>query len=76
LKGSKNVAAALFKVWEFGYDYEINVKVEFGEGEGKVLLDKIAERAEAYKLKERVIYKMIKEYIKRNRLQSTYCLYS
>ena len=70
------MAAALFKVWEFGYDYEINVKVEFGEGEGKVLLDKIAERAEAYKLKERVIYKMIKEYIKRNRLQSTYCLYS
>ena|GEM_PF-5001035 len=70
------MAAALFKVWEFGCDYEINVKVEFGDGEGKVLLDKIAERAEAYKLKERVIYKMIKECIKRNRLQSTYCLYS
>jgi len=39
----------------------INVKVEFGEG--KVPLDKIAERAEAYKPKERVTYKMIKEYI-------------
>jgi len=37
--------------------------VEFGEGEGKVPLDKIAERAEAYKPKEKVTYKMIKEYI-------------
>ena len=41
----------------------INVKVEFGEGEGKVPLDNIAKRAEAYKPKERVTYKMIKEYI-------------
>ena len=45
-------------------DSHINVKVEFGEGKGKVPLDKIAERAEAYKPKERVTYKMIKEYIK------------
>ena len=37
--------------------------MEFGEGEGKVPLDKIAERAENYKPKERVTYKMIKEYI-------------
>lgn len=44
-------------------DSHINVKVEFGEGEGKVPLDKIAERAEAYKPKERVTYKIIKEYI-------------
>ena len=44
-------------------DSVINVKVEFGEGEGKVPLDKIAKRAEAYKPKERVTYKMIKEYI-------------
>ena len=44
-------------------DSHINVKVEFGEGKGKVPLDKIAERAEAYKPKERVTYKMIKEYI-------------
>lgn len=44
-------------------DSVINVKVEFGEGEGKVPLDNIAKRAEAYKPKERVIYKMIKEYI-------------
>ena len=44
-------------------DSVINVKVEFGEGEGKVPLDNIAKRAEAYKLKERVTYKMIKEYI-------------
>ena len=44
-------------------DSVINVKVEFGEGEGKVPLDNIAKRAEEYKPKERVTYKMIKEYI-------------
>ena len=44
-------------------DGHINVKVEFGEGEGKVPLDNIAKRAEGYKPKERVTYKMIKEYI-------------
>ena len=44
-------------------DGHINVKVEFGEGEGKVPLDNIAKRAETYKPKERVTYKMIKEYV-------------
>lgn len=44
-------------------DSHINVKVEFGEGEGKVPLKEISKRAEAYKPKERVTYKMIKEYI-------------
>ena len=44
-------------------DGHINVKVEFGDGEGKVPLDNIAKRAERYKPKERVTYKMIKEYI-------------
>lgn len=44
-------------------DGHINVKVEFGEGEGKVPLDDIVQRAESYKPKERVTYKMIKEYI-------------
>ena len=44
-------------------DSVINVKVEFGEGEGKVPLDNIAKRAAAYKPKERVTYKMIKQYI-------------
>ena len=44
-------------------DSVINVKVEFGKGEGKVPLDHIAKRAAAYKPKERVTYKMIKEYI-------------
>lgn len=44
-------------------DGHINVKVEFGEGEGKVPLDDIAQRAESYKPKELVTYKMIKEYI-------------
>lgn len=38
-------------------DSHINIKVEFGEGEGKVPLDNIAKRAEAYKPKERVTYK-------------------
>ena len=45
-------------------DSYIKVKVEFGEGEGKVPLDDIAKRAESYKTKERVTYKMIMEYIK------------
>ena len=44
-------------------DGHINVKVEFGKGEGKVPLDNITKRAEGYKPKERVTYKMIKEYI-------------
>ncbi len=44
-------------------DGHINVKIELGEGEGKVPLDNIAKRAESYKPKERVTYKMIKEYI-------------
>ena len=44
-------------------DSTISVKVEFSEGEGKVPLGSIAKRAEAYKPKERVTYKMIKEYI-------------
>lgn len=44
-------------------DSVINVKAEFGEGEGKVPMDGIAKRAESYKPKERVTYKMIKEYI-------------
>ena len=44
-------------------DGHINVKVEFGEGEGKVPLDNIVKRDEEYKPKERVTYKMIKEYI-------------
>lgn len=44
-------------------DSHINVKVEFGEGKDKVPLDEIAKRAEGYKPKERVTYKMIQEYI-------------
>ena len=44
-------------------DSHINVKVEFGEGEGKVPIKAISERAETYKPKERVTYKMIQEYI-------------
>ena len=44
-------------------DSTIRVKVEIGEGEGKVPFDNITKRSEAYKPKERVIYKMIKEYI-------------
>ena len=44
-------------------DSHINVKVEFGEGEGKAPLKEISKRAEAYKPKERVTYKMKKNTI-------------
>ena len=43
-------------------DSHIDVKVEFGEGEEKVPLDKIAERAKQYQPAPRVTYKMIQEY--------------
>lgn len=39
--------------------------MEFGEGEGKVPIDRIAERAEKYKPKENVTYKTIQEYIEK-----------
>ena len=42
-------------------DSHINVKIEFGEGEGKVLLDAIAERAKKYQPKPKITYKMIKK---------------
>ena len=35
-------------------DSHIHVKVEFGEGKGKIPIDKIAKRAEKYKPKEKV----------------------
>ncbi len=44
-------------------DNVINVKVEFGEGEGKVPLDAIAERAKKYQPKPKITYKMIQEYV-------------
>jgi len=44
-------------------DSYIHIDVEFGEGEGKIPVDSIAKRAETYKPKEKVTYKMIKEYI-------------
>ena len=44
-------------------DSYIHIDVEFGEGEGKIPVDSIAKRAESYKPKEKVTYKMIKEYI-------------
>ena len=44
-------------------DSYINVKVEFGEGEGEIPLDRITKKTERYKLIGRVTYKMIKEYI-------------
>ena len=44
-------------------DSYIHIDVEFGEGEGKIPVDSIAKRAEAYKPKEKVTYKMIKDYI-------------
>ncbi len=44
-------------------DSYIHIDVEFGEGEGKISLDHIAKRAAEHKPKERVNYKMMKEYI-------------
>ena len=46
-------------------DSHINVKIEFGEGEGKVPLDKIAERAKKYQPKPKITYKMIQEYVEK-----------
>ena len=44
-------------------DTTINVKIEFGEREGEISLKNIAARAESYKPKEKVTYKMIQDYI-------------
>ena len=46
-------------------DSVINVKVEFGEGEGKVPLKAIAERAKRYQPKPKITYKMIQEYVEK-----------
>lgn len=46
-------------------DSTINIKVEFGEGEGKVPLDAIAERAKKYQPKPKITYKMIQEYVEK-----------
>jgi len=37
--------------------------VEFGEGEGKIPVGKIVEQTEVQRVRERVTYKMIQEYI-------------
>ena len=46
-------------------DSVINVKVEFGEGEGKVPLEAIAERAKEYQPKPKGTYKLILEYVEK-----------
>ena len=46
-------------------DSVINVKVEFGEGDGKISLDTIAERAKKYQPKPKITYKMIQEYVEK-----------
>ncbi len=43
----------------------INVKIEFGDNEGKVHLDAIAERAKKYQPKPKITYKMIQEYVEK-----------
>ena len=45
-------------------DSQINVKVEFGDEDGKFPIDTIAEKAEEFKPKDKVTYKMIQSYIK------------
>ena len=47
-------------------DSVINATVEFGEGEGKVPLNKIAERAKKYQPKPKITYQMIQEYVEKN----------
>lgn len=44
-------------------DTHINVNVEFGDEEGQIPIDRIAKKAEEYRLSKRVTYKMIQEYI-------------
>ena len=46
-------------------DGHINVKVEFGEGEGKVPLDKIVERAKQHQPVPKATYKMIQEFVEK-----------
>lgn len=48
-------------------DSVINVKVEFGEeeGEGKILLAAIVERAKKYQPKPKITFKMIQEYVEK-----------
>lgn len=41
------------------------MKVEFGDGEVKVPLDAIAERANKYQPKPKITYKMIQEYVEK-----------
>ena len=41
------------------------VKVEFGDGEGKMPLDATAERAKQYQPKPKITYKMIQEYVEK-----------
>lgn len=44
-------------------DSNINVKVEFGEGEGKIPMSEIAKRATKHQSAPKVTYKMIQEYV-------------
>jgi 23S rRNA (uracil1939-C5)-methyltransferase len=44
-------------------DTTINVKIEFGEGDGKLSLSRIAEEIEAEKPKGKATYKMIQDYV-------------
>lgn len=44
-------------------DSHINVTVEFGEGEGKVPLDKIVKRAKQHQPAPKATYKLIQEYV-------------
>ena len=67
----ENANKALEYVLNLGKNLGFKVKnldgycgyIEFGEGEEKVPLDKIAERAKQYQPAPRVTYKMIQEYI-------------
>ncbi|MDD3417600.1 MAG: hypothetical protein PHY47_27020 [Lachnospiraceae bacterium] len=46
-------------------DSIINVKDEFGEDEGKLSLDAIAEQVKKHQPKPKITYKMIQEYVEK-----------
>ena len=48
-------------------DGYIDVKVDFGEGKGKIYLDAFAEKTKKYQPKLKITYKMIQEYVDRCR---------
>ena len=62
---NKNTVETVVLLSHKSPDSVINVKVEFGEGDDKISLDSIAERAKKYQPKPKITYKMIQEYVEK-----------